>query len=177
MAKRIIFRDARGRFVKYEDRYKAKVKSVQLFRRDEEGEKRYITVAKGGQMTPTRLATITTRTEFESLPEARGKAREFTSNKKYKAWDIAEQIDSTKGMRRHLLRITINLRDGKRLKPVTMYHIIKGNKKLSYQLFSRINDAIGAAGMNLYTRVGGRILPDRKGKTVKLESVTVEKVL
>lgn len=177
-AKRIIFRDAKGRFVAEAERYSTRVKSVQIRRRDPEtDETRWMTVAKGGRMTPQRLAELTTRTEFESMEEARIPLKEYKTRKKYAAWDIAEQIDATKGIRRKLIRVTMDIREGKRLRKVSFYHNINSNKKRSYHIFRRMNDALGMEGLVLYKKAGGRILPDRRGKEVKLEKVVVEEVL
>jgi hypothetical protein len=123
-----------------------------------------------------KLAMTMTRDEFEMLPEALAKTREYKSSKKYKAWDIAEQIDKSKGLRRKLLKIELELLDGKSRKKTSFYHVITSNKSRSYQIFVRINEAIGLEGGYLYNRVGTKLL-DRKGKKVKLDRVTVSEVL
>jgi len=172
MSRRIILRDSKGRFLPASERYKGKVKTVQVKRRD-----KYVTVVEQGKVTPETLAEVTTREEFESLSEALGRRFHFETKRKYRAWHISEQIDKTKGLRRKLLKITLNLRDGKRLRPVAFYHEITANQKRSYQLFQRINNAVGMEGAYLYDRIGGKIIADRKGKKMTLESVDVQEVL
>lgn len=174
MASRVIFKDKHGKFVKHADRYKpGVVQKVFVKRRD-----RYVPVVEKGGLTPEMLADVTTRDEFESMPEAVREIKTFSSKKKYKAWDIAEQIDRSKGMRRKLLKITMEVEGvGRKPKFISFYHEINTNKSRSYHLFKRMNDAIGFENMNFYKTAGGKALSERSGKSVKLKTVKVEEVI
>jgi hypothetical protein len=166
----IIFRDAAGKFVKYSERYLPKVAMVQARRRGE-----YEVLAER-VLPPEDLADLLSGREFEQLPEATTPFAEYTSNKKYKAWDIAEQIDSTRGVRRKDLKITMEIMDGKRKKQLSFYQKIKSNQKSSYHLFKRMNEELGFEGLHLYKTAGGKHLADRKGRKVRLVRVRVEEV-
>jgi len=169
---RIIFRGERGRFLAANQRFTEKVKSVQAFRGGE-----YVTIIQGRKPTPSMLADLLNHREFESLPEALNKIKDYKPHSKYAAWNIAEQIDKTKRLRRKNLKFTMQLMDGKRLKTVTFYHQIKRNQTSSYALFRRINTEVGFEGFHLYNRIDGKHLADRKGKQVKLVGITVEEVV
>ena len=170
MAKRLLyFRDDKGRFVAGKDRY-TKATSIQAYR---EGE--LVTVLRD-KITPERLAMVTSKPEFESLPEVTRPIKTFSSKKKYKLWDIADQIDKQKGLRRKLLKLTINVMDGQRLRKVELYHEITANQPRSYQLFKRFNEHLGIDGLVAYDKVGGKLMADRRGKKVKVQSVMVEEV-
>jgi hypothetical protein len=67
--------------------------------------------------------------------------------------------------------------DGKRLKVMPMYHIIKSNKKSSYHIFRRINDLLGANNMFTYDRIGSKLLADRRGKKVRIKGIRISEVL
>jgi hypothetical protein len=123
------------------------------------------------------MARLLTRDEYERLPEVPIALRSFSPKGKYQAWNIAEQIDRSKGMRRKDLKITMEVQDGKRLRKVTFYTKIKANQKRSYQIFSAMNQAIGAERLHLYKAVGGKLLADRKGRKVSLKRVVVEEVI
>lgn len=180
MKRRVYFRDRLGRFLPSSDRYTDRVKMVQRTVRGS-----IVTVAddidKTDGMTPERLSNLVTKTEFEGMPEALRDVKEYSSSKKYKAWDIANQIDKTKGLRRKLLKITMDLREGEgkkaRKRTVSFYQEITANQQRSYQLFKRINQEIGFEGGFLYDRVGRKLLSDRRGKRLHLKGIKVQEVL
>lgn len=179
---RVIYRDEKGRFVRYRDRYrqgefrdrkgrKIKIALVQAKRGDQ-----YVDVGERA-LPPDVLVNVLSQREFESLPEATTVLHIFKSSKKYKAWDISEQIDKHKGIRRKEIKLVVTIQDGRRKKEVSVYHRIKSNAPASYSIFRRINDEIGFAGGFLYNTVNGKHLSDRKGKKVKLVSVRLEQIL
>lgn len=169
--RRVIFRDKQGRFVAAKDRYQPVVKSVQAFRGGE-----YVTII-ARTPTPKSLVDLLNHREFETLPEALVKIKDYTPKSKYAAWNIAEQIDKTKRVRRKNLKITLKVMDGKRLKIIEFYHQIKRNAESSYSIFRRINAEIGIEGFHLYNEVNGKHIADRKGKQVRLVNVTVEEII
>jgi len=169
---RVVFRDPLGRFMRQADRYKPGVAMVQAVRN-----KRYIILAERG-LPPESLINVLSQREFESLPEALIDRGDYTSKKKYKAWDIAEQIDRTRGIRRKQLKFTIRILVGKRQKSVTFYHKIKRNTASSYAIFRRINQELGLEGYFLYDRTpSGKVLADRTGKQVHLQGIDVEEII
>lgn len=169
---RIRFIDKKGRFVSAEKRYeKDKVARVQVKRRN-----RYVDVIVG-KVTPEKLADVTSRQEFESLPPAHHQVAEFKSTKKYKAWDIAGKINSTKRVRRKLLRVTMEIDDKGRKRKVDFYTRINRNSSAQYNIFSRMNEALTGGKFFLYDRVSGKKIEGRKGKKVSLLRVTVDEVL
>lgn len=167
----VIFRDDRGRFLPYAKRYQKGVALIQAKRGG-----RYVDVGQG-TLAPDRLVDVLSRREFEALPEATIHLKTFSSKKKYKAWDISEQIDKTKGIRRKELKFTVTVQDGKRRRQITVYHKIKRNAKASYAVFRRINDEMGFEKLYFYKTAGGKILADRRGKKVTLVKVDMEQVL
>lgn len=168
----VVFRDAFGRFLPQAERFTKKVAMVQAVRQGQ-----YRTLSDR-PLKSKDLAQVLSQREYESLREATEVVKEFTSNKKYKAWDIAEQIDKTKGLRRQDLKMTVVVEDGGRQKRFSFYHQIKKNSKSSYQIFRRINQEIGLERMFLYDKTpGGKLLPDRTGTKVKLVGIKVEKVV
>jgi hypothetical protein len=168
---RVIFRDKDGRFIPQSDRYTKRVAKIQVVRN------RKVRDIASGPLSSKDLAQVLSQREFESLTEATKLVKTFSSKKKYKAWDIASQIDKTKGLRRQNLKLTVMVNDGGRQKKFTFYHNIKRNSKSNYQIFRRINQEIGLEGMFLYDRVGGKFLSDRTGKKVSLLGIKVEKVV
>lgn len=169
---RVYFRNAKGQFVPERKRYTKVVKSVQAKRGGE-----YVTIIKDRTPTPTMLADLLNQREFEQLPEALVKIKDYTPKGKYSAWNIAEQIDKTKRVRRKNLKVTLRVLDGNRLKTIEFYHHIKSNQPSSYSIFRRINAEIGIEGYNLYSVVRGKHIADRKGKQVKLVDVLVEEII
>lgn len=171
MPHRVVIRNKLGQFMPLAKRYEADVAMIQVVRH-----KRYTTVAER-PLPPQDLANVLSQPEFESLPEAVKPIKSYTSGKKYKAWDIAEQIDATRGLRRKDLKLTVRVMDGDRQRKVVIYHKIKRNTKSSYALFRRINQELGLEGFYIYNRVGQKILADRTGKQVHLLEIEVERVL
>lgn len=172
MAARVVIRDKLGRFMRLADRYKPGVAKIQVVRH-----RRYLTVSER-PLPPEDLANLLSQREFESLPEALVEKGFYTSKSKYKAWDIADQIDRTKGVRRKDLKYTVTIMDGQQRREFSFYHKIKRNTQSSYSLFRRINQELGLEGMYLYRELaGGKVLADRKGKQVKLVGIKVEEIL
>lgn len=173
---RVVFRDGNGKFVKASDRYR-KAAIVQAVRKGHVFDLIDTRITKGVKITPSTLVNVLTRDEFESLDEALVPFKVYTSKKKYAAWDVSEQVDQTKGIRRKTLKYTVEVIDGKRKRFISFYHRVNRNTSASYQIFRRINQEIGLEGMFLYDRIGGKILADRTGKKIKLGKVTVEKIV
>lgn len=161
----------------YADRYSGKVESVQAFRGG--GYVEVVESHAGKKIKPEDLIDVLNRREFEELPEALTEVAQYESKKKYKAWDVANQIDKTKGLRRKDLKITMELMDGKRKKTVSFYTKLKRTSTASYQIFSRMNKEVGTEGVQLFGshNVEGKHTADRKGKAVKLGKVIVEVVI
>ena len=168
---RVVFRDKSGKFLPQAKRFTKEVAMVQAVRNG------YYTILSEKGLSSKDLVQVLSRTEYESLHEALEPVGYFKSSKKYRAWDIAEKIDKTKGIRRQDLKFTIEVDDGGRKKSFSFYHHIKKNSKSSYQLFRRINQEIGLERMFLYDKVGGKFLPDRTGKKVTLIGIKMEKVV
>jgi hypothetical protein len=168
---RVIFRDARGKFLPQADRYTPKVAMVQAVRN------KYYTILAERGLPAKDLIEVLSQREFESLKEATKLVKDYSSKSKYKAWDIAEQIDKTKGIRRQDIKLTVSINDGGKLKQFSFYHQIKRNTSGSYNLFRRINQEIGLEGMFLYDQANGKMLADRTGKKVKLVGIKVEKIV
>lgn len=158
--------------MKLENRYKPGVAQIQVVRN-----RRYLTVAER-PLPPEDLANLLSQREFESLPEALIDKGFFTSKSKYKAWDIADKIDKTKGIRRKDLKYTVIVQDGRQRREFSFYHKIKRNTQSSYTLFRRINQELGLEGLYIYRELaGGKILADRTGKQVKLIGIKVEEII
>jgi hypothetical protein len=167
----VLFRDKLGRFMKQSERYGKNLAMVQRRLHD-----RYVTV-KRGRVEPMELASLLNRRQFEALAEASREIRTYKSRRKYAAWDIAEQIDKTPRVRHRILKITLDLVDGKRMRKVTIYHTIKTKKASNISIWKHINQAVGLEGMQLYSQVGGKILSDRVGRKVSLKSVKLEEII
>jgi hypothetical protein len=167
---RVTFRDAAGKFLPATERYSGKVAMVQVKRN-----KQWITLANR-ELPPDDLVQVLNQREFESLPEALVDVKDYKSKSKYKAWDISEQIDRTKRLRRKNLKFTVTIMDGTRRKSIAFYHNIKRNSASSYALFRRINQEIGLEGMFLYDKIGGKLIADRTGKKVSLVGIKVQEI-
>ncbi len=178
----VIFRDEHGRFLPHSARYTDKVALVQrqMIGRYVDIITHYPDPTTGERPAPVTqgvLADLLPRGAFESLKEATRPIADYQSNRKYKAWDIAEQIDQSKGIRRKDLKITMEIHDGKRKRELTMYHKIKGNSPSSYRIFQRMNEELGFEGFYIYKTAGGKVIADRRGRKVRLTNVRVEEVL
>lgn len=173
VASRVIFRDKRGKYVAESDRYKrGLVQTVQVKRRG-----RYVDVIEDGGLTPERVADVLTRQEFEGLSTSFRELKTYTSRAKYKAWDIAKQIDKTPSIRRKLIKVEMLLSDGQRTRKANFYVKLNRNQQASYTLFQRMNEAVGFDNMYLYNKIGQRVIEGRAGRKVSLVSVTVNEVL
>lgn len=172
--KRVLFFDSKGKFVSARSRYDGVVSRVMVSRG-----RRYVEVFSKTKtdLTPQQLANVTTRQEFESLPESYMFKAELKPKGKYQVWDLANQLDQMKGIRRKLMKVDVMVQDGKRLKVIPMYHIIKSNKKSSYHLFRRMNDVLGANNLFTYDRIGSKVLADRRGKKVSIKGIRISEVL
>ena len=137
---------------------------------------RYIDLAYRA-VPPSTLVDLLSRPEFESLKEATAPIKEYTSRSKYAAWDIAAQVDKTKGLRRKDIKLTVVVDDGGRTRKIAIYHKIKRNTESNYRIFQRINEELGMAGFFLYDKVHGKMMSERKGRKVKLRRIIVEEVL
>ena len=170
----VIFRDKLGRFVAYKDRYDAS--KVAMVERWDPYIQLHRPVADR-MLPPMDLATLLPGQYFDVLPPAFVKMQEYKSTSQYKAWDIAQQIDQTQGVRRKQLRVTMEIIDGKRKRTITFYQKIKSNAESSYHIFRRMNSALGFENMHLYKTAGGKVIADRRGRKVSLSKVIVEEVL
>lgn len=171
---KIRFRDEHGRFVKQEERYQKAVKVEKLFRG------KWETIAEGKKViTPKRLVDILNRNEFESLaPNYSSPTTIKPTARKYTAWDAANKIGGLRGIKGHMMKVTMNIRDGDRLRKISFYRRVSRKKKYSpYGMFRQMNQALGNEKLYLYNRIGSKLLPDRKGKSVHLESIEVSKEL
>jgi hypothetical protein len=171
--RRVIFRDAKGRFVPESERYQRATSVQRLYRGS------WVTITEGGKrITPRRLAQLLPRDEFEMLAPNYSDPVSFRpAARKYTAWDVAGQISRARGVRGTVLRVELHLRDGRRLRKITFYRRTRRKGSLHIPVFLAINEAIGNNKMNLYNRIGSKLFPDRKGRTVRLVQVLVSKEL
>lgn len=168
--RRVLFFDERGKFASPKKRY-TEVKMIMAYRGGQ-----YVRIVERTP-TPKLLADLLNHREFEALPEALVKIKSFKPRSKYAAWNLAEQIDQTKRLRRKDIKFTMKIMDGGRLKTIEFYHRIKRNTNSSYAIFRRINQEIGIEGFHLYNEINGKHIADRKGKQVKLVSIELEEVI
>lgn len=170
--RRVVFRDAKGRFVAESERYQRATSMQRQFRG------KWVTVVKGTRvLTPRRIAELLNRDEFEALAPNYGPVRTVKPQvKKYTAWDVSQLIQggAVRGIRGRVIKVTMNLRDGKRLRRVSFFYRVRRKGNFAYGLFKEMNAAIGNQAMFLYDRVGSKLLPDRKGRQVRLQSVDVQ---
>jgi hypothetical protein len=169
----VIFRDKRGRFVSAAKRYSPETIMVQRRVRGQ-----YVTVIRGkGRITPFSLAQVLDRITYERLPPALVPVKEFRPRGIYKAWNAAGKIDKMRGLRGHLVKVTMTIADGKRRRQISFMHSMKKRARRNVSLWRHMNAAIGMQGFYFYNQVAGRILADRIGKRVDLVSVKVEKAI
>lgn len=166
------FRGWDGKFVPAEDRFSGKVKAVEAKRRG-----RWVYLIEDGDVSPKTLAVVLNRREFEDIPAAYDVIGEFKPHSKYQAWNVAEQIDNTRGVRRKLLRVKVVVDVGGKKKQVQFYQKINKNQKSSFRIFQRINETLGAEGLYTYKTINGKMITERKGKKVTIDKVIVEEVL
>jgi CRISPR/Cas system-associated protein endoribonuclease Cas2 len=168
------FRGKDGRFVPAEERFTQAV-SVEAYRR---GRWVYlIEEKKAGKINPKDLAIVLNRKEFENIAPAFDPIKTVKPRSKYQAWNIAEQIDKTRGVRRKLLRVKLTIQVGTKKKQVQFYQKINKNQKSSARIYHRINEVLGAEGYYTYKSVNGRLVTERKGKKVKILKAEVEQVI
>lgn len=169
------FRGKDGRFIPAEERYTKGV-AVEAFRR---GRWVYLIEEKkpGKRISPKDLVNVLNRTEFENIAPAYDPIKSIKPRSKYQAWNVAQQIDKTRGVRRKLLRIKLTIQVGTRKKQVQFYQKINKYKKSSAIIYHRINEVLGAEGYYTYKSVNGRFVTDRKGRKVKILKAEVEQVI
>lgn len=162
--RKVLFRDASGRFVRAAERYQKAVTVQRLFRG------KYVTVTEGKtRITPKRLVNLLTQDEFESLPANYSSEKMIqTTAKKYTAWDLANKLERERGVRGKVLRVTMMVKDGERMRRITFFRKMKRKGKAAYGFFRQMNEAIGNERMYLYNRISSKLFPDRKGKQVNL---------
>ncbi len=179
---RVVFKDGLGRYVKAEDRYK-QATTVQVLRRG-----RYVTVIERGTVTPTKLAQVTNRTEFESLPPAFQHIKKVTPDKPKRrrkgkagdndvAWQLANKITATRGIRDKMVRITVSVKKGKRKFKVAFFHKLPSKKKNTYALFKHIREASGGKELPFWYDIQDDDLGDLLEDDVDIEDASVEVVM
>ena len=175
--KPVVFRDEYGRLVSPEDRYKL-ADSVWVWRGGPKKGK-YVPVVEGKKnIKPDVLVDVLYQPEFESLPPAYGQERSYKpKTNKYTVWNLAEQLDKTKGIRRKMLKVDVDVMDGKRLRRVSLITRIKRSGKASYQVFRSLTRALGAKGLFEYDRIGSKILTDRRGRKVSVKGMKVSEMI
>lgn len=171
--KKVRFRDEEGRFVAEALRYKY----ATVVERKVRG--KWHRVTEGTKViTPKRLTELITRDEFESLDPAYGKETVIVPTaRKYTAWDIAEKMNRARGLKGKQLRVEMNILDGESLRKIVFYRKMKTRGNPTYGIFAQMNEVIRNSGFHLYNRIGSIFVPDRKGKQVKLQSVTIQPVI
>jgi len=168
IGRRVVFRDRRGRFVAESERYQRATRVYRQFRG------KYHEVWTGKQLTPKKLANLLPRPEFEELaPNFSAERTLVPRNKHFTAWDLSQQVNRLRGLRGHMVRVTMVLRDGKQARKITFFRRAKRKGNMAYGFFRQANVAIGMEGGYLYNRIGSKFFPDRKGKRVRLVSFNV----
>ncbi len=169
--RKVLFFDKKGKFVAESERYQKATRVLRLYRR------KFVEIYNRDKpITPTTLANLINRDEFEALaPNFAAPVVVTTNAKKFTAWSIAEKLsnNAVRGLRGKAAKVTLNLRDGDRLRKVTLYHRFRKKGPNSVSLFKAMNHAIGQEGYHLYNRLGSKLLPDRKGQKIHLQSVEI----
>lgn len=174
MASRIIFRDSKGRFVSPRERYQ-KASTVQV-RRLVRGKLNYYTVVEHEKFDAEMLAVVLRQDEFESLPPTYEPFKAYIPKGKYAAWEASGQIDKTKGLRGSLVRVTMQVQDGKRTRMISFMHRITRKHNQQAAMFYHMNEVLGNNNMYLYNKFRNKLLTDRVGRQVRLTAVALEKV-
>jgi len=189
--KDLYFTDAKGRPVKDAERYDKAAHVYKVTRRKVRGKVTTVVdelwQGKPGRLRPRTFAGLmrtglVSRDQLEALAPAFGPEKTLTTRtRKYTAWDLAGQLErSLKAMPRtrgRLVEVTMMVRDGKRMRKVKFLRNARAKGDFRVSMFNAMNEAIGLGGMNLYTRIGSKILPDRKGRTVSMTSLSFRTVL
>lgn len=162
--RKVVFRDALGRFVAEKERYQKAVMVQRVIKG------KYITVTEGKtRVTPKRLVELVPQDEFEALPAAyKDPEAIMTKAKKYTAWDLSTKMEKIRGIRGKMLKVTMMIRDGDRMKEISFFRRVKRRGNFAYGFFRAMNEAIGNEGGYLYNRVASKIFPDRRGRQVNL---------
>lgn len=171
----IRMRDYRGRFVPLALRYKkGLVKTVEVFRGVDHPH--WITVINTGNVTLKRLTQVIRRREFEAIPAAyEDLVRiDVSKRKKNKVMAAAIAIDKTRGVRRHLLRITARARINGRIRTKTFFQKINKPGESSYRIYESIYIAFGRKAPYSYDAIGD--IPDADDRFDLLD-VEVERVI
>lgn len=140
---KIILRDRKGRFVPAVKRFKkGLVKTVQVWRRHK-GRKKLITVLDEGEVTPTTLAQVLRRHEYESFPETFVKLASVKPDRRRRSrvMDAANKIDAMKGVKNKLLRVKVTGKFGKKVRRRSFYIVLKRDTWNGYRLYARIHGA------------------------------------
>lgn len=174
--RRVIFKDGLGRFVAAEDRYK-KATTVMVRRG-----KKYVKVIEDSEVTPKKLAIVTTRQEFESLPPAFKHIKQIkpaatTKKTKNKTWDIARDITKIRGVRDKLIKVTVRYKKGRRSRTVSFYHKISARKKSDYTLFKHLKEAVEGTKLPHWYDISLDDLEALEEDQVDIDSVDVETVM
>lgn len=171
--RRVIFKDGLGRFVKAEDRYK-KATTVQVLRRG-----RYVTVMSETTVTPQKLAIVTSRPEFESLPPAFKHVKRIIPPKKGKdrTWKVAQDIAGARGTKDKLLKLTVKFKTKGRTRTVSFFHKLARRRKTNYSLFKHLKEATEGVQVPFWYDITEEDIPKlTKDKTV-IEEVEIEEVM
>lgn len=172
---RVIFKDGTGRFVKAEDRYK-KATTVQVLRRG-----KYVTVINKSEVTPQRLAQVTSRPEFESLPAAFKHVKSVKPPKgraSNKTWEISQTIAKTRGVRDKLIKITAKFKaKSGEVKKVSFFHKIPRKKRSDYVLFKRLKEATEGIQLPYYYDITEADLSKLTKDKVKIVDIEIEEVM
>lgn len=172
---RLLFFDKNHRFVSPKDRFTKSVAKVYISAPGKGRGYVPLTLEAKGKLTYKRLAFLVrsavgdrrAQAVVEKLPPVLIPKGEFRphGNAKYKAWNLAGRIAATRGIVGKLIKVTMWIKDGNSLRPVEFYHSVqKGKGSVQYQLWSRMNEAIGKEDAAFYKQFRGKIISDRKGK-------------
>ncbi len=130
------------------------------------------------KVTPKSLVDLLPRDTFESLaPNYAAPVEVAPQAKKYTAWDAAGKAQNLRGIRGHMVKVEMLIRDGKQTKKIGFYTKIRRKGAFQYSLFRSMNRALANEKTYLYNRIGSKLLPDRKGKKVHLVSIAISKEL
>jgi hypothetical protein len=136
--KKVRFRDEEGRFVAESLRYKYATVVERKVRN------KWYKVTEGTKViTPKRLTELITRDEFESLDPAFGKTTTIVPTaRKYTAWDVAEKMNRTRGLKGKQIRVEMNILDGKSLRKIVFWRKMKTRGNPTYGIFAQMNEVM-----------------------------------
>lgn len=164
--RKVEFRDENGRYVAESRRYQ---EATSMYRKYRGKMVRVWESSKGKRLRPKDLADLLPRDEFEALAANYGDAKTIVpKDKHFTAWDLSNQMNRVRGLRGHMVKVIMILKDGAQTKRVTFYRKAKRKGSMAYGFFKQANAAIGNAGGYLYNKIKNKLFPDRKGRKVKL---------